>query len=454
MRFKTNRWQSLPACPTPTLGTTFGLQGSARRVLFVEGQSGPLYLRGLAFGTYARGRWGPGVQYRHFATVTPSFVGAFARGKEIRVTRLADADGLLFAPLEASGIRPLQQEDLEWASDASGPLRAHADVPSDYEYVPPGGTQIPGPWDAPLAPGARAQLLQVPDDIDPRVRVLAAQIGGSLADPQQKIYAVQRYLPANHAYSLTFTAGPGDPLSNFLLGNRAAHCEYFASATVILLRCLRVPARYVTGYYAHEGEESGVAVRQRDAHAWAEAWIDGKGWQTVDSTPADGRPDELFRAVSPWQRWTEQGADNIRHLRNWIAARKPWQVWLTLGTIAALYLGITAWRETRLNQSKKTAAFAYSSPQELAELALRFEAVLRRASVPCPPGRTWEEHLRRLAQDQSGPPAALDLDRAGAFVRAYNAARFGDSPGTDEDLGAQLEILERAVPMRALALAR
>ena len=56
----------------------------------------------------------------------------------------------------------------------------------------------------------------------------------------------------------------------------------------VLLRCVGVPARYVVGYYAHESAEPGVTVvRQQDAHAWTEAWIEGVGWYTIE--PTSGR---------------------------------------------------------------------------------------------------------------------------------------------------------------------
>jgi transglutaminase-like putative cysteine protease len=428
----------------PTLATTYGTQGSPRRVLFIAGESGPIYLRGLAYDAYARGRWAPSADLRRYTPISPMQVGAFVRGKGVRVTRLADADGLLFAPLETAGIRPLQQEDLEWSGDSSGPLKTRTLAPSDYEYVRPASGQETGIWAAPLLPADRNRMLALPSDLDPKIRDLARQIAGTITDPEQKIAAVERYLPANHAYSLTFTAGPGDPLASFLLSKRAAHCEYFASGTVVLLRCLGVPSRYVTGYYAHEGEGNGVAVRQRDSHAWAEAWVDGKGWVTVDSTPAGGRPDELFGSEPSWQHGAEEFEDSIRNLRNWVAQRKPVQVWTTLGLIAAVYLGITAWRETRLIQRKRFAAFKYTSPEELAALEVRFEAVLRRDGLSCPPGITWEEHLRRVArEDNAAPRPAFSIDAAAEFVRAYNAARFGDSPSSLDDLESRLQELER-----------
>ena len=62
------------------------------------------------------------------------------------------------------------------------------------------------------------------------------------------------------------------PLSRFLLRTRSGHCEYFATATVLLLRQLGIPARYAVGYAVHECAGQKYVVRQRDAHAWCLVW--------------------------------------------------------------------------------------------------------------------------------------------------------------------------------------
>jgi hypothetical protein len=79
------------------------------------------------------------------------------------------------------------------------------------------------------------------------------------------------------------------PVSRFLLKTRAGHCEYFATATVLLLRDLGIPARYAVGYSVHEAAFDGYVVRQRDSHAWCLAWNeDKKIWEDFDTTPGTG----------------------------------------------------------------------------------------------------------------------------------------------------------------------
>ncbi|MEN8447674.1 MAG: transglutaminase-like domain-containing protein, partial [Cyanobacteria bacterium J06555_13] len=77
-------------------------------------------------------------------------------------------------------------------------------------------------------------------------------------------------------------------VSDFLLNTQAGHCEYFASATALLLRGAGIPARYAVGYSAHEFSslEGQYIVRSRDAHAWTLVYLDNR-WQILDTTPPD-----------------------------------------------------------------------------------------------------------------------------------------------------------------------
>src|SRR6185436_13564186 len=100
--------------------------------------------------------------------------------------------------------------------------------------------------------------------------------------------AVRRYFAKGFTYATYQPAAPGgrSALADFLLRTKAGHCEYYATATVLLLRAAGVPARYATGFSAQEysGLEDAYIVRVRHAHAWASAWVDGR-WVEIDTTP-------------------------------------------------------------------------------------------------------------------------------------------------------------------------
>ena len=240
--------------------------------------------------------------------------------------------------------------------------------------------------------------------------------------------AVVLFLHSNNQYSLTTDPGRGDPISNFILEHKNAHCEYFASAAVVLLRALNVPTRYASGYYAHESEGNGATlVRQRDAHAWAEAWVDGSGWVTVDATPGNGRPDALAGAIPPWWRVWEQMQDLLGVIRRWVMTSNWTQ---KAAVFSLLVLGLLIPQIYRYWQRRRQAKaeFRYSQSEEaLAALAQRFERLLARLGQPCPEGRTWNEHLRMTEEFIEARRSPLE-----AFVSEYSRSRFGPLPSSSE----------------------
>jgi hypothetical protein len=108
---------------------------------------------------------------------------------------------------------------------------------------------------------------------------------------QETVQAISSFFSNHFQYSLTLPPAQKDttPLSAFLLKNRAGHCEYFASATSLLLRSAGIPTRYAVGYYVHEynPSEQAYIVRAKHAHAWVMAYLNG-AWTMIDTTPSSG----------------------------------------------------------------------------------------------------------------------------------------------------------------------
>ena len=244
--------------------------------------------------------------------------------------------------------------------------------------------------------------------------------------------SIVTYLQANHLYSLTADMGEGDLISAFLLKPKAAaHCQYFASSAVILLRYCGIPARYVTGYYAHEpAGDDGLVVRQRDGHAWAEAWIDGIGWMTVEATPAAGQPGSRQddESVSTWRRWREWLSDSFSAISNWLR-RLDWrQVALTGGLVALIAMIVHSIRTAR-NRFRLPPPTPYAFPgDDLESLARDFNCWLGRMGERPLDSATWLEHLTSQAEQTSAHRQHKNarLDAARHFVTAYNCTRFGD----------------------------
>lgn len=415
--------------PNPVLGDSFGLQGSPTRVLKIVGPLSDPHLRGLAFDSYYMGAWQGGIYSGPISTPTPQELNSDAPGRRAEATCLADNAGIVYAPLNCAGIDlSATGSPALWAPDSGAAIRTHAAPPYQYSIVENTSPTNQGPLCVPPDPLELARDSAIPLGLDPGVRRLAMAIGGRLKTPQGKIDAVVGYLMSHYSYSLTIHPGPGDPVSNFLLHKKAAYCEYFGSAAVILLRYLGVPSRYVVGYYAHESDgPNTTVVRQWDAHAWAEAWVSGVGWVTVDATPADGRPDQLDHTVPLWTRMLEWLQDREAFWRAQLRKLSPGEIAaIVAGTALAGFLIRWLWlKGWRLRQRRRAkAAFRYShAGPDLERLAARFEKLLTRSGLSCPSETTWQECIR-LAQSADGTPP-IDVDTALTFIDEYNKARFG-----------------------------
>lgn len=131
-----------------------------------------------------------------------------------------------------------------------------------------------------------------------------------LAGPEtqlQQVAALERHLQDDFGYSLNLNLDPDNPVEDFLLRVRSGHCEYFATSMVLMLRSQEIPARVVSGFLGAEGNplEAFHVVRNSNAHAWVEAWVEG-GWRILDPTPAAARPTrESQRSAGLWRRWSD-----------------------------------------------------------------------------------------------------------------------------------------------------
>jgi hypothetical protein len=128
--------------------------------------------------------------------------------------------------------------------------------------------------------------------IPPREAEIVSRIVPELnlagASAAEKVSIVAAYFRRNFRYSTWKGERPRkeSALEEFLLNSRAGHCEYFATATTLLLRAAGVPARYAVGFSVQEWSrlEQRYIVRARHAHSWTLAYVDG-AWRDVDTTP-------------------------------------------------------------------------------------------------------------------------------------------------------------------------
>lgn len=134
---------------------------------------------------------------------------------------------------------------------------------------------------------ARVNGLQLDAAQNPRTLSLAhAWKNEGLSDRQMVERALDFYQQGAFYYTRTPPALGDNPVDDFLFESRRGFCEHYAASFVTLMRAAGVPARVVTGYQGGERNPLGnyLIVRQRNAHAWAEVWLQEQGWRRVDPT--------------------------------------------------------------------------------------------------------------------------------------------------------------------------
>jgi hypothetical protein len=160
---------------------------------------------------------------------------------------------------------------------------------------------------------------------------IAEEIKPASKSPEKILTAVDDFFKNKFTYSLKLDIDDGGdtPLSNFLEKSRMGHCEYFATATVLLLRSYGIPARYASGYVAYEFSrlENMIVIRARHAHAWVLAYVDGR-WRNFDTTPPssisidEGRASKLKLFTDLWSflmfkiskwRWSDQKGQVMKY---------------------------------------------------------------------------------------------------------------------------------------------
>src|SRR5215207_3696572 len=138
------------------------------------------------------------------------------------------------------------------------------------------------------------RYLQLPDRLDPRISQLAMTIvlHANASNRYDAAKAIESHLQREYPYSFDMKASGPDPLADFLFNVKTGHCEYFASAMVVLLRTHGIASRVVNGFLPGEYNDASGAytVRQSDAHSWVEVYFpETRSWVTFDPTPSAGR---------------------------------------------------------------------------------------------------------------------------------------------------------------------
>jgi transglutaminase-like putative cysteine protease len=130
--------------------------------------------------------------------------------------------------------------------------------------------------------------LQLPINFPEEIRTLAEEITAGLTTPFDKAEAITDYLRENIQYTSTLQAAPSsmDPMAYMLFVTKKGFCYYYASAEILMLRSIGIPARLAVGFAEGEMDDrrTTFTVRRKDAHAWPEVYFDEFGWVEFEPT--------------------------------------------------------------------------------------------------------------------------------------------------------------------------
>ncbi|MFL6692317.1 MAG: transglutaminaseTgpA domain-containing protein [Ramlibacter sp.] len=318
-------------------------EGIAMRVRF-EGPPPPsslMYFRGPVLSTFDGREWRPLAPRVGSAAALLPPTGLEPLGPPVRYSVTMEPnnrpwllvlDAASEAPI-APGIEVVSGGELQWISRQPVTDLLRYTVVSHVDYrAGAGGRSAAVP----------IQYRELPPASNPRTLQLATEImraapGGASDKAALVDAALQKLRTGGYTYTLEPGVYGEHTADEFWFDRKAGFCEHIASAFVVLVRGMDIPARIVTGYQG--GELNPVdgywVVRQSDAHAWAEVWLAGRGWVRVDPTGAvsPARTGSFQRLRAPQgafaTAFTAMSPDLLAGLRQgWDAVNNRWNQWV------------------------------------------------------------------------------------------------------------------------------
>lgn len=310
-------------------------------------------------------------------------------------------------------------------------------------------------------PRTLSRNLALPPGVNPQARALAERWRNSDHRPSAIIGQAQALFAAEFTYTLQPPLLGQNGIDEFLFKTRRGFCEHYAGAFVFLMRAAGIPARVVSGYQGGEFNplDGYLVIRQSDAHAWAEVWLEGQGWVRVDPT-ASVSPTRIETGIAdalpfgePLPALVQWRADWLRTLRyRWEAVNNAWNQHI-LGydpqrqreLLSRLGLPETDWRSLAtvlgitcsLLVAAMTAWTLYQRPaiDPARRLWLTALRQLARRQVDCAPWETPMAVAQRVREQR--PELAETFQNV---VDAYLQARYGKS---NNNLNALREAVAR-----------
>ncbi len=297
-------------------------------VLLVEAPQGRRYYwRSRVFDVYSGGRWSPGADVRLTVEQPPLTITYEADQLNARVPVQQrfiiglSASRLLYAAPQPTQIDLPTRTDLLYTPNRAG-MNVSVIRPLKVLYRGESYRVTSLLSDATAtqlraAPAAYPEwisrlYLQVSPSISANTRLLAQQIvdAASAITPYDRAKAIEGWLRANIVYNELVPQPPldRDPVDWVLFDIRQGYCNYYATAMVVMLRSLGIPARLAAGFAqgTWDASQNVFSVREKDAHTWVEVFFPGYGWIDFEPTAAqapinrvDDAPAPLFPSPTP-----------------------------------------------------------------------------------------------------------------------------------------------------------
>ena len=247
--------------------------------------------------------------------------------------------------------------------------------------------------------------LVTPDDKEPLLAGVAAslQLAPGLP-PEEAVRRVRAFFAEKFQYTSQLTAAHAarrgeSALARFLLSTHSGHCEYFATATTLLLRYADVPTRYAVGYSVQEGKGKKYVVRDRHAHAWT-LWWDGQNWLDLDTTPSTWEATEA--AGSSWfQPVKDFFSDLWFQFSKFRWGQTEWRKWFMLAPIPLLIVALVrfffgkSWKERRARNRERASALVRAGVDSE---FYRVEKHLAARGLERGASENWSDWLRRIGK--------------------------------------------------------
>lgn len=240
-------------------------------------------------------------------------------------------------------------------------------------------------------------------------------------NPAATVKNVEKYF-SKFSYTLDLDSKGGESvLEDFLTRTKSGHCEYFATATVLLFRAMGIPARYSVGYSVSEYSllEDLFVARARDGHAWVTAWINDR-WITVDNTPpqwrsVDREKRSMFEPIKDFFSWLRIEYEMFRRQKNETFNRGL----IILATILTLFMMVKIYLRKKIvtgSESEDERIVTYS-PQGLNS---PFYEVFDKCRVDMP--KKDQESLRQWLERNKD--RLFEAEKLSDILRLHEELRF------------------------------